>query len=132
VTVEPGGRLPRIAILADDLIWATRLADLVRRADGEVVAVRDPGRLAAALATADGFVVDLTGRFYDGTTALAAAAAAGVPAVAVGQHDDADLRRSAKAAGAVHVYAYRALHEHGDRDLGAWIASLRADSKELR
>ncbi len=56
---------------------------------------------------------------------LAAAGASHVPAIAVGQHDDADTRRAAKAAGASHVFAYRALFEHGDRDLGAWIATLR-------
>ena len=52
-------------------------------------------------------------------------AAAGVPAIAVGQHDDAEARRAATTAGASRVYAYRALFEHGDRVLAAWIASLR-------
>jgi hypothetical protein len=53
-----------------------------------------------------------------------AAGAAGVPVIAVGQHDDADQRRAATDAGAARVFAYRALFEHGDRVLAAWIAVL--------
>jgi hypothetical protein len=75
-------------------------------------------------------VVDLTARAYDGLDALRAAGAAGVPAIAVGQHDDTELRRRAKAAGATRVHAYRALFEHGDRELGAWIARLAAREVE--
>jgi hypothetical protein len=75
-------------------------------------------------------VVDLTARAYDGVGALGVAAAAGVPAIAVGQHDDADMRRAAKAAGAARVFAYRALFEHGDRDLAAWIATLGPSTEE--
>jgi hypothetical protein len=70
-------------------------------------------------------VVDLTARSYDGIVAVSIAAIAHVPTVAVGQHDAADERRAAREAGAVHVYAYRTLFEHGDRDLGAWVAGLR-------
>jgi hypothetical protein len=44
--------------------------------------------------------------------------------IAVGQHDDVALWRAARAAGAAKVYAYRVLFEHGDRALGAWVASL--------
>ena len=69
-------------------------------------------------------LVDLTARAYDGIAALEAASLAGVPAIAVGQHDDAPLRRAAKDAGATRVYAYRALFEHGDRELGAWLGSI--------
>lgn len=130
MTADPGRGSPRVAILADDLIWATRLADLVRRAGAIPVAVRDASRLTATLPDVHGCVVDLTARAYDGPAALAAAAAAGVPVVAVGQHDDAPLRRAARAAGATHVYAYRALAEHGERDLGGWIAGLSAGQEE--
>lgn len=124
MTAAPDVTSVRIAILADDLIWATRLGDIVRRAGGVAVPVRSLAALPAALSGARGCVVDLTARAYDGASALAVAAAAGVPSVAVGQHDDAALRRAAKAAGAGHVYAYRALFEHGDRELGGWIAGL--------
>ena len=124
--------VPRIAILADDLIWATRLADGVRRSGGLPVPVRSATGLAQSLEGAAGCIVDLTARAYDGVAALSAAGAAHVPAIAVGQHDDADARRAAKAAGASHVFAYRALFEHGDRDLGAWIATLRPPMETTR
>jgi hypothetical protein len=113
-----------IAVLADDLIWATRLLDGVRRAGGDPVAVRSPAMLGAALPAVAGCIVDLTARAYDGIEAISAAHAAGVQTIAVGQHDDAQARRAATAAGASRVYAYRALFEHGDRVLAAWISSL--------
>ena len=115
---------PRVIVLADDLIWATRLVDGVRRAGGVPVPARTASSFAAALPDADGVLVDLTARAYDGLAALGAAAAAGVPAIAVGQHDDAPLRAAAKAAGATRVYAYRALFERGDRELGAWLRTI--------
>jgi hypothetical protein len=124
VTGDGGRAVPRVAVLADDLIWATRLVDGVRRAGGLPVPVRSEAAIAGALATADACLVDLTARAYDGIAALRTAAAAGVPAIAVGQHDDAAQRRAAREAGASRVYAYRALFEHGDRELGAWVAGL--------
>ena len=132
MTAEAHRRLPRIAILADDLIWATRLADGVRRAGGDPVPARSAAALPAALDGARGCLVDLTARAYDGPAALRVAADAGVPTVAVGQHDDADARRAAKAAGAARVFAYRTLFEHGDRELGDWIAGLAAGLEEER
>ncbi len=130
MTADPSLTLPRVAILADDLIWSTRLADGVRRAGGEPVPVRSAPALDGALVGAAGCIVDLTARGYDGLAALRAAGRGGVPAVAVGQHDDPELRRAARTAGATRVYAYRALFEHGDRELGAWIAGLRAGPEE--
>ncbi len=130
MTAAPDLSLPRVAVLADDLIWSTRLADGVRRAGAEPVPARSTEALDLALEGAAGCIVDLTARAYDGLAALRAAARAGVPAVAVGQHDDAELRREAREAGATRVYAYRTLFEHGDRELGAWIAGLRVGPEE--
>lgn len=124
MTPRPAGDGPRVGVLADDLIWATRLSDIVRRAGGEPVRIASAALLRAALGTLDGCVVDLTARSYDGVDAIVMAAAARVPTVAVGQHDAADERRAARDAGAAHVYAYRALAEHGDRDLGGWVGRL--------
>ncbi len=127
MTIRPVAAGPRVAVLADDLIWAARLSDIVRRAGGDPVRLSSPALLRAALSTLAGCVVDLTARSYDGIAAVMVAATAHVPTVAVGQHDDADGRRAARAAGAAKVYTYRALFEHGDDDLGGWVAALRGE-----
>jgi hypothetical protein len=123
VTGAPAGT-PRVAVLADDLIWATRLADGLGRAGAEPVPVRSLGALAATMPAVAGCLVDLTARAYDGVAAIRAAAGAGLPVIAVGQHDDAPLRRAATEAGAARVHSYRALFEHGERALEAWVATL--------
>lgn len=82
--------------------------------------------LEAALPAVDRVVVDLTARAYDGLAAVALASAAGRPILAVGQHDDAALRRAALAAGADRVHPYRRLFEDGPRQLAAWLGDDRA------
>jgi hypothetical protein len=119
------GRTPRVAVLADDLIWSTRLVGHVRAAGAEPVHVRDTAGLAAALGEADAAIIDLTARAYDGVAALAAAAAAPVPLLVVGQHDAHALRKRALAAGAARVLAYRKLFEDGPGTLAAWLAGLQ-------
>lgn len=66
-------------------------------------------------------LVDLTATRYDGVEAIEAAATAGVRVIAVGQHDDHDLRKRALAAGAERVYAYRKLFEDGPETLAVWL-----------
>jgi DNA-binding response OmpR family regulator len=113
-----------VAILADDLIWSTRLADAVGAAGGVPRRVRRLRDLEALLG--DGrspfVIVDLTALGYDGVEAIRSAAATGARVVAVGQHDDVATRKAALAAGAERVYAYRKLFEDGPRTLGAWLA----------
>ncbi len=92
--------------------------------------MRSAAGLAGVLAMVDGCIVDLTARAYDGLACVATATAAGVPVVALGQHDDADARSAARNAGATRVFAYRSLFDHGDRELGTWIASLSHGPKE--
>jgi len=114
---------PGVAILADDLIWASRLSDAVTAAGGSPKRVRRAADLAALIT--DGtrlVVVDLTARAYDGVEAIAAAVAAGARVIAVGQHDDKPLRDRALAAGAERVFPYRRLFESGADVLGAWLA----------
>lgn len=115
-----------MAVLADDLIWATRLADLVRGAGAEPVPVRSMPALEQALPDVDGVIVDLTARAYDGLAAIARATAGARPVLAVGQHDDLELRRRALEAGAGRVHPYRRLFEDGPRQIGAWLAERRA------
>jgi hypothetical protein len=112
-----------VAVLADDLIWATRLAGHVSAAGGEPVAARDLGTFDSALRDSDLAIVDLTARAYDGVAAVVRAVGAGARVLAVGQHDDAALRKRALAAGAERVFAYRKLFEDGPRTLEAWLAA---------
>jgi DNA-binding response OmpR family regulator len=114
----------RVAVLADDLIWSTRLADSLRAAGADPVMARSLEAFRASLQTVDRALVDLTARAYDGVEALELAHAAARPALAVGQHDDHDLRKRALAAGADRVYAYRKLFEDGPRTLAAWLEPM--------
>jgi DNA-binding response OmpR family regulator len=115
----------RVLVLADDLIWGTRLVGHVRSAAAEPGAVRTATAFTTGLATADAAVVDLTSRAYDGLAMIAAARAAGVPVLAVGQHDDHVLRRDALAVGADRVLAYRKLFEDGPATIRRWLDAAR-------
>jgi DNA-binding response OmpR family regulator len=116
----------RLLVLADDLIWSTRLVGHVRAAGLEAVPARSAAAFAAGLVTADGAIVDLTSRAYDGLAAIAAARDAGVPVLAVGQHDDHVLRRDALAVGADRVLAYRKLFDDGPATITRWLTAAAA------
>jgi DNA-binding NarL/FixJ family response regulator len=120
---------PRIVVLADDLIWSTRLAGHLRDAGAVPVPARNVAAFASALDGADGAIVDLTAVAYDGVSALEQARAARVRALAVGQHDDIALRKRALAAGAERVYAYRKLFESGPATLTAWLGAGSGSSR---
>ena len=127
-----------IAVVADDLIWASRLTDAVRRVGAE------PRRLSAAAALADtsgardvdsdgaqtrvaatdgcdGAIVDTALMTADPMVVIAALHALGLPVLAVANHDDVGLRKRALAAGAGKVLAYRKLHEDGPATIAAWM-----------
>lgn len=115
-----------VIVLADDLIWATRLAALVRGAGATPIGVRDGAAferalVERALAERGRVVVDLTSRAYDGIAAVGLAASRGCSVLCVGQHDDAALWQRARDAGAARVLAYRALHESGPAAIAAWL-----------
>ena len=124
---------PLVAVLADDLVWATRLDRLVQDAGGRPLPVRTLDALDRVLdgnggqgrsLPPAGVVVDLTGRTYDGIDAVRHAAARGAAVVAVGQHDDRAGREAARSAGASAVHAYGRLFAAGPRVLGTWIGEL--------
>ncbi len=117
----------RVLVLADDLIWGTRLADGVRRADASPHSTRSAAAFRAELAAAaDAAIVDLTSRAYDGLAMIAAARDLGVPVLAVGQHDDHVLRRDALAVGADRVLAYRKLFDDGPATIRRWLDAARS------
>ena len=133
MTPAEGGReagVLRVVVLADDLIWATRLVGQLRTVGADPVRVGSADAFAAALAVAPPdadagrpghAVVDLTARSYDGLAAVRSAVAAGFHVLCVGQHDDHEERRAARAAGAEQVLAYRKLFENGHAVLAAWL-----------
>jgi len=90
------------------------------------VPIRSAAALDAILADVDRVIVDLTARAYDGVAAIARASAEGRPVLAVGQHDDRELRGRALAAGAGSVHPYRRLFEDGPRQIGAWLAGRQS------
>ncbi len=129
--VEAGhlGRLPamesvtragsaEVAVVADDLIWASRLRAAVERAGGRPLLVRAADLPATA---AELVIVDLTARSYDGIAAVTAAARSGATVIAVGQHDDLALRKRALAAGARRVYSYNKLFSDGSNVIARWL-----------
>ena len=97
-----------VAVLADDLIWSSRLRAAIANAGAQPVPVKDATDIVSAFA-----VVDLGGRAYDGIAAVRAAAGAGATVLAVGQHDDVELRKAALAAGATRVLSYNKLFSDG-------------------
>ena len=112
-----------VVILADDLIWASRLKVAVERADGRPTMARSLADLDDALeAMPDGrVIVDLSSRAYDGVAAVRAAAGGGAHVIAVSQHDDLELRRAALDAGARRVYSYNKLFSDGPATIARWL-----------
>jgi len=113
---------PRVAILAQDLVWADRLARSTEAAGGEPARAKTAPELDRALVCADRAIVDLTARAYDPIVAIERARASGARVLAVGPHDDVALRKRAFAAGADKVLAYRKLFEDGPATIARWLA----------
>jgi DNA-binding response OmpR family regulator len=112
-----------VAILGDDLIWSSRLSDAVGAAGATPQRLRRLADLETALESGVQLViVDLMAISYDGVEAIERAAGAGARVLAVGQHDDLELRRRALAAGAERVFAYRKVFEDGPATIRGWLA----------
>ncbi len=107
-----------VRVVADDLIWASRLDAAVRRAGA--TPVREGG---------DATIVDLNGRAYDGIAAVAAAVQAGTTVIAVAQHDDSATRKRALTAGARRVFSYNKMFSDGPQVVADLLAGKFA-SKE--
>jgi hypothetical protein len=114
---------PRVAVLAQDLIWADRLARAVEAAGGEPARAKTAPELDRALVCADHIIVDLVASTYDPIATIERSRSAGAHILAVGPHDDQALRKRAFAAGADRVLAYRKLFEDGPGTLRRWLAS---------
>ena len=109
---------PRLLVLADDLIWATRLEGQGRTLGATVQRFTTTEPLIAALAAhpatpTDLVAIDATARAYDAEAAVRAVVATGARVLALVQHDDPEGRASLIAAGAARAMPYRALFERG-------------------
>jgi len=109
---------PRLLVLADDLIWATRLEGQGRTLGADVRRFADPTALTGALAAepprpGDLVAIDATARGYDPVAAVRSVAGAGARILALVQHDDPAARAALLGAGAVRALSYRALFERG-------------------
>ena len=109
---------PRLLVLADDLIWATRLEGQGRTLGADVQRFTTPAPLVAALAAhpatpTDLVAIDATARTYDAEAAIRAVTATGARVLALVQHDDPEGRARLIDAGAVRALPYRALFERG-------------------
>lgn len=93
------------------------------------MAVRSITALEAALGDGERVIVDLTARAYDGLAAIALASARGAHILAVGQHDDHESRRRARAAGAERVLAYRKLADDGPATIAGWLSHAPMSSE---
>ena len=124
-----------VAVVADDLIWASRLMESVTRAGGTPVRVSTQAQLDTALeadALAElgpeeaeravvGVIVDLFGRRFDGIAAVERAKAANKPVIAVAQHDDLLTRKRALSADASRVFSYNRFFTDGPRLVEGWL-----------
>jgi hypothetical protein len=121
---------PRVAVLAQDLVWADRLSRSVEAAGGEPARAKTAAELDRALVRADHAIVDLSARAYDPLAAIERARSLGARVLAVGPHDDVELRKRAFAAGADKVLAYRKLFEDGPATVERWLAATSAPTAD--
>jgi DNA-binding response OmpR family regulator len=128
--------------MADDLIWASRLIEAVKRVGGHPVRLSSMADLETALeadAQAElsaqdaklgvtGVIVDLGGRRYDGVAAVERSAKARKPVIAVAQHDDQLTRKRALNAGAARVFSYAKFFTDGPRLIEGWLLANTAEA----
>ena len=118
----------RIAILAQDLIWQDRLAKAVESAGASPMRAKTAPEFDRALECADFAIIDLTARAYDPLVAIERARSLGARVLAIGPHDDLDLRKRALARGADRVLAYRKLFEDGPATVATWLERAAASA----
>lgn len=120
-----------MVVLADDLMWSTRIVEAVRRAGGSAVQLSSEQELAVALEayqvgdvrTISGAIVDLAARRFDAVAAIERVSQARLPVIAVAEHDDQLTRKRALDAGAGRVFSYRKFFEDGTRLVEGWLVA---------
>ena len=105
-----------MVVVADDLIWSSRLRAAVERAGSSALTVQSIDGVTKTLESAPAqapVIVDLNGRTYDGVEVVRVASASRRVVLAVGQHEDLELRKKALDAGARRVFSYNKLFKDG-------------------
>lgn len=120
-----------VLVVADDLIWASRLVAAVQHAGATPVRIGSDQEVRMAIevmsleepapdfedeepfARPVAAIVDLFGHRYDGVDAVKGLRQAGLPVLAVSQHDDLETRRMALEAGALRVFSYNKFFSDG-------------------
>ncbi len=119
----------RIVVLAQDLIWATRLVSFVNAAGGDGRHVSTIPEFDREAGSACGAIVDLTARSYDPIAAVERGSSAGLEVICVGQHEEVALLRRALAAGATRVLTYNQMHRRGGAVVREWLAGGRVSRR---
>jgi|SRR5688572_8590900 len=107
MTVPPGGlRSAPVKVLAciRDLMFSTRVRDAARQHGHDCQIVTRAADVADRLPGADLVLIDLMVPGGGALEAVAAAAAAGVPVMAYGEHVAADVLQAGRDAGADEVF----------------------------
>jgi hypothetical protein len=124
LAAAPGRRLRPVPdslvllVLADDLIWASRLAAAAHRVGATV---RRASTLPEDLPAGGSALVDLGGHRYDAIESVARLSRSGINVAGVCNHEDVALRRRALDAGASQVWSYNRFHREGPRLLERWL-----------
>ena len=121
-----------MVVVADDLMWSSRITEAVKRAGATAVRLGSTQELALALdaesagdtPTVVGAVVDLNGRRYDGVDAIERVSNARLPVIAVAEHDDQVTRKRALTAGAYRVFSYAKFHTDGTHLVSRWLEHI--------
>lgn len=117
-------------------MWSMRIAEAIRRAGGEAVALGAESEFGIALdayalgerQSISGAIVDLKVRGLDGIAAIERVHAARLPVIAVAEHDDQLTRKRALHAGASRVFSYRKFFEDGTRLVEGWLLANAANA----
>jgi CheY-like chemotaxis protein len=123
-----------VVVVADDLMWSSRIGEAVRRAGAQPVVLDNGDELALAIEAQEvgdrpslcGAVVDMAARRVDAADAIERIHGARLPVIAVAQHDDQLTRRRALAAGASRVFSYRKFFEDGTHLVEGWLVASGA------
>lgn len=111
---------PRVVLLTDDLMFGSKVEQMIRDAGARPVLAANPTAARDARDTTDLLVVDLVTDAFDG---IAEIGEAGVKTLAYYAHTDDDVRQAALAAGCDQVVPRSRMMREGPRLIGELLAA---------